>query len=218
MHWAIAVLQQGGARDDDPPPPNPRAALGATVAASPPPSLDAFLASVELKAYHLARNALWDREAALDVVQDSMMKLVERYAAKPAAEWPALFFTIVHNRINDARRHRQVRAGIDKVVAFFGGERAADEPNAPTLAEQVEDPGQGPEQALGGQRLRAAIDAAMQQLPARQCQVFILREWQELSVKDTAQILGCSEGTVKQHHFRALRSLRGLLAEVWRDE
>lgn len=212
MHSVIAVLQQDGPEDR---PPLTRGAPLAATAATPPPTLDAFLASVELKAYQLARYALWDREAALDVVQDSMMKLVERYAAKPAPEWPALFFTIVHNRINDVRRARAVRAGFGKVVSFFGGE---DEAAPAGAVESIEDSAIGPEQALGAQRLRSAIDTALRQLPERQRQVFILREWQELSVKETAQVLGCSEGTIKQHHFRALQSLRGLLTEVWRHE
>lgn len=173
--------------------------------------IDQFLASVEHKAFVLARAALGEREAALDVVQDSMLKLVERYAHKPAAEWPALFFTIVNHRITDIHRYRRLREGINKVVSLFGGERedgSYDLGEAATIAA----PERSPEENLVAQRERAAIDAAMMQLPDRQRQVFVLREWQELSVKETAQVLGCTEGTVKQHHFRALKSLRRLLA------
>ena len=207
MSFALGLLQQ--ISDDDAPPAR-GAAPARTQTAPPPTTLDAFLASVELQAYHIARYALWDREAALDVVQDSMLRLVERYARKPACEWPALFFTIVRNRINDVRRTRQLHAGVAKVVGFFRNDDDAEEIPEPTVA----DPGNTPEQALLERSTRAQIDAAMRALPERQRQVLILREWQELSVKETAQALGCSEGTVKQHHFRALAALRKSLAEV----
>lgn len=209
MHFAIAVLQQNRHGGDEPPVREPVADAAAT--APPPRTMDAFLASVELKAFHMARYQLRDREAALDVVQDSMLKLIERYAHKPPAEWPALFFTIVKHRITDVHRYRKLHEGINKVVSLFGGERedgSYDLGEAATIAA----PERTPEENLVAQRERAAIDAAMMQLPDRQRQVFVLREWQELSVKETAQVLGCTDGTVKQHHFRALKSLRRLLA------
>ena len=206
MSFALGLLQQ--LSDGDTPSPQARAKSRAR-SGPPPTELDAFLASVELQAYHIARYALWDREAALDVVQDSMLRLVERYAERPAAEWPALFFTIVRNRINDLRRTRQLQAGIAKVVGFFRGDDDAED----TPETNVADPGNTPEQALVESSTRAQIDTAMRALPERQRQVLILREWQELSVKETAQALGCSEGTVKQHHFRALAALRKILAE-----
>lgn len=206
MSFALGLLQTTS--DDDA--PSMRGTTPRTPTAPPPTTLDAFLASVELQAYHIARYALWDREAALDVVQDSMLRLVERYAHKPAAEWPALFFTIVRNRINDARRTRQLHAGVAKVVSLFRNDDDAEEIPEPTIA----DPGNTPEQAMLERSTRAQIDDAMRALPERQRQVLILREWQELSVKETAQALGCSEGTVKQHHFRALAALRKSLAEV----
>lgn len=174
-------------------------------------TLDAFLAGAEHRAYLMARYALWDHECALDVVQDSMLKLVERYAHKPAGEWPALFFTIVNNRINDARRRRRLRQGVGRIVSFFGGGSDDDEAEEMQIADETRD---DPARVLAARRLGGAIEAALHRLPERQRQVFLLREWQELSVKETAQVLGCTEGTVKQHHFRALQGLRALLAEV----
>lgn len=209
MSFALGLLQQVSDEES----PSARGLRPADAQTAPPPTtLDSFLASVELQAYHIARYALWDREAALDVVQDSMLRLVERYAQRPPTEWPALFFTIVRNRINDVRRTRQLHAGIARVVGFF--RRDDDSDDAEPLEASIADPGHTPEQSLLERRTRAQIDAAMRALPERQRQVLILREWQELSVKDTAQALGCSEGTVKQHHFRALAALRKTLAEV----
>ncbi len=180
-----------------------------------PATLEAFLAGAEHKAYLMARYALWDHECALDIVQDSMLKLVEHYAHKPAGEWPALFFTIVNNRINDARRRRRLRQGVGRIVSLFGGGRS-DEDEAEEMQIADEAPGErdDPARVVAARRLGGAIEAALHRLPERQRQVFLLREWQELSVKETAQVMGCTEGTVKQHHFRALQGLRVLLAEV----
>lgn len=189
---------------------------------APTDGLDTFLAGAEQQAYRMARYALRDRELALDVVQDSMLKLVEHYAEKPSQEWPALFFTIVHNRITDMRRGR---GGLNKLVSLFAprhddedGEidlsdfnREFDNPQDRARANQ-------PEHAAVTRELRGAIERAMAKLPARQRHVYLLRECQGFDIKETAAILGCSEGAVKQHHFRAMQSLRGLLAEVWSHE
>jgi RNA polymerase sigma-70 factor (ECF subfamily) len=182
--------------------------------------LNDFLARVEHQAYRMARHALWDHELALDVVQDSMLRLIERYKEKSAAEWPPLFFTILNNRINDARRARRLRDGISKVVSLFGLRKPADGQDEADPAElEIEDgAGSGPEQLIAGRRIGDHIDHAVGQLAPRQREVFLLRELQGLSVQETAQALGCAEGSVKQHHFRALQSLRRLLAEVWDHE
>jgi RNA polymerase sigma-70 factor (ECF subfamily) len=178
-----------------------------------PQTLDTFLATAEHKAYLMARYALWDHELALDIVQDSMLKLVERYAQKPAAEWPLLFFTIVNNRINDARRRRRVRRFVSLFAGSAQGDEEASEMEMP-IADDLPGERDDPVRAIAARRLGVAIEGAVGRLPERQRQVFLLREWQELSVKETAQVLGCTEGTVKQHHFRALQGLRALLAEV----
>ena len=189
---------------------------------APTDGLDTFLAGAEQQAYRMARYALRDHELALDVVQDSMLKLVEHYAAKPSKEWPALFFTIVNNRITDMRRGR---GGLNKLVSLFaprhddeGGEidlsdflLELDNPDDRARANQ-------PEHAAVTRELRSAIERAMAKLPMRQRHVYLLRECQGFDIKETAAILGCSEGAVKQHHFRAMQSLRGMLAEVWNHE
>jgi RNA polymerase sigma-70 factor (ECF subfamily) len=206
-------------------PPDMRSAERLMAAAIPEAAtgLESFLAGIERQAYRLARYAVRDHELALDIVQDSMLKLVEHYAAKPATEWPALFFTILRHRIHDSRRQRWLRNGTQRVVSLFGlgrgrdGEDDYDPLESGPLA--LEAAGrERPEDRLHAERLRAAIERALTQLPERQRQVYLLRECQELSVKETAQALGCTEGTVKQHHFRAMQALRVLLAEVWNDE
>lgn len=179
-----------------------------------------FLAQVEHQAYRMAQYALWDHELALDVVQDSMLKLVQRYREKPPAEWPALFFTILNNRINDARRQRLVHKGINKIVSLFDRQKPEGNHDLPDPLETdiAGSRANQPEEELSARRTRQHIDKAVRQLPARQRQVFLLRESQGLGVQETAQVLGCSEGSVKQHHFRAMQALRVLLAEVWDHE
>lgn len=173
--------------------------------------IDQFLASVEHKAFVLARAALGEREAALDVVQDSMLKLIEHYLERPESEWPALFFTILYRRIQDVRRFRRLRQGWRSFVEFFSP--GDDEPNATPPEWSLPSEGPAPDEAHANARLRARLEMALAELPERQRQVLVLREWQDLSVKETAQVLHLSEGTVKQHHFRGLRAMRALLAE-----
>lgn len=175
------------------------------------PALDRFLAEVERRAYRFAFYELWDRDAALDAVQDSMLRLAERYAGRPATEWPALFFTILRNRTTDAKRWRLA----ERVRGFLRND--ALDVNA--LWDSIAAPGhERPDARLAARQQRAAIDTALRALPKRQRQVFLLREWQGLSTLEAAQAMGCSAGAVKQHYFRALKALRAQLSEVWNDE
>lgn len=177
------------------------------------PGLDGFLAEVQQRAYRFAFYELWDREAALDAVQDSMLRLTERYADRPASEWPAIFFTILRNRTTDVKRWRL----LERVRGLVRGERRDD--GAPELWDGVAGPAHElPEAQVAAREQRAAIDTALRALPERQRQVFLLREWQGLSTLETAATLGCSAGAVKQHHFRALKALRARLSEVWDDD
>jgi len=184
--------------------PQPRAAASAT-------ALETFLREVEQKAYRFAHYELWDRDAALDAVQDSMLRLATRYRDRPPAEWPALFFTILRHRTIDARRARR----LERIRGFFTGRRRDTDDDAGPAWERLPAPvHEGPEATAALGQHRRALDAALTQLPARQRQVFLLRELQGLSTPETAEVLGCSIGTVKQHHFRALTTLRALLTEV----
>lgn len=183
-------------------------------------ALEAFFVESEERAFYVAYAALWDREAALDAVQDSMTRLVEYYRHKPAGEWPALFRTILNSKINDIRRRRLLEQGKHKLVSLTGffrrqqdGSPDTDEYELPSADRS--DGITAPEVEYVAQELRGKVSEALQSLSERQRQVFILREWRGMSIKETAVTLGCSENSVKQHHFRALRELRNQLAEVW---
>jgi len=185
--------------------------------------LENFLASVEKKAYHIAHGALWDREAALDVVQECMMRLVQYYRNRPADEWPKLFHTILNSRINEARRKRLLAESKLRLISLTGlGRRDPDSEPGLVEAELAEpqrvDGISAPEADIFREHLNGKIHAAMETLSWRQRQVFMLREWLGHSIRETAQMLGCSENAVKQHHFRAMRTLREELSEVWEHE
>jgi RNA polymerase sigma-70 factor (ECF subfamily) len=183
-------------------------------------AMETFLAANEDKAFYVAYAALWDREAALDVVQDSMTRLVEYYRSKSSEEWPALFRTILKSKINDARRRRLIEQGKHRLVSLTGLFRSQhDEAGETTEYEIPEDDRDdgvtAPEAEYVAAELRSRVADALQTLSERQRQVFILREWRGMSIRETAVTLGCSENSVKQHHFRAMQSLREQLAEVW---
>ena len=183
--------------------------------------LEGFLASVERKAYYICLYALHDEQAALDVVQESMLKLVEKYGSRPSKEWPALFFTILNHRITDLYRWRKLREAGGRLVSLFRpmGTHQSDPNSLETgVGMELATDGQQPDHYVYGLQLRRRIDSALTRLSNRQRQVFLLREWQGFNVRETAQILGCSQGSVKQHHFRALQTLRAELAEVRDNE
>jgi RNA polymerase sigma-70 factor (ECF subfamily) len=186
-------------------------------------TLDDFLADVQRKAFHVAHGALWDQETALDVVQDSMLRFVEYYREKPASAWPALFRSVLNSRINDQRRKRLLANTKRKLLSLTGLKLAdtdADQhlKEADLPAGIHEDGISQPESGVVAGELKQAIEQAVGTLPERQRQVFLLREQLGLSIQQTADTLGCSANSIKQHHFRALRSLRAQLAEVWEHE
>lgn len=174
-------------------------------------ALDAFLASVERRALRMAEIATRDRDAALDIVQDAMFRLVRRYAGHPAQEWPPLFYRCLQNGIRDWQRRQTVWGRL-----FRRG--AAD------VDEDADEPAQHewpvPVAADGGAELEREqalrrIEKALSVLPTRQREAFLLRVWEGLDVRDTALAMACSEGSVKTHLSRALASLRVELKGEW---
>jgi RNA polymerase sigma-70 factor, ECF subfamily len=174
-------------------------------------ALNGFLAEIERKAYRMALIALGHEDDALDVVQDAMIQLTRRYADRPQEEWRPLFYRILENRIHDLRRRRAVRS---RVMAWMPWS-ADDENEAPDPLSQAPDPAPGPGAEAEGDEMMVALEAALQKLPARQREAFLLRNLEGLDVAQTAAAMGCSDGSVKTHYFRALQSLREQLGEFW---
>ena len=173
-------------------------------------SLNHFLAGVERKAYRMAQMALRHEADALDAVQDAMMQLSLRYADRPAGEWRPLFYRILENRIRDVQRRRAVRA---RFMSVFSWQRDNDGQEPVDLVAEAPDTAPDVVEQLDGASAMTALETAVQQLPARQRQAFLLRSLENLDVAQTAAAMKCSEGSVKTHYFRALQALRGKLGE-----
>jgi RNA polymerase sigma-70 factor (ECF subfamily) len=172
--------------------------------------MDQFLAAVERRAYRLAFIRVRDADDALDIVQDAMLRLVRRYASRPASEWTPLFYRILDNRIRDHQRRQLVRR------RMFGwlGPRDADAESDP-VQQAPADGREQPDRQVAADGAMVQLEAAVGRLPARQQQAFLLRVLEGLDVAGTAAAMGCSEGSVKTHFSRAVHSLRATLGDHW---
>ncbi len=137
-----------------------------------------------------------------------MLKLVQRYARRDEQEWGPLFHRILQSRIRDFYRRSLVR---NRFRVWFGNNNE-DEDGDP-LQNQEDLSGSGPLQELESERFGEDLEQAIRELPNRQQQAFLLRAWEGFSVKQTADAMSCSEGSVKSHYSRALNSLREKLED-----
>ena len=174
-------------------------------------ALDQFLSSVEKRAFKIAQLGLRNDDDALDAVQDSMMKLVQSYSTRAVDEWRPLFYRILANRIRDMQRRRTVRGRIMAWLPVRDTEE--DEEFDPVAHAPSHDP--GPAKRLELDEAIGVLESAVAELPPRQQQAFLLRNFEGLDVNETASAMGCSEGSVKTHYFRALESLRARLGDVF---
>jgi len=176
--------------------------------------LNRFLAGIEARALRIAEVALRNRDDALDVVQEAMVALARRYGHRPVTEWRPLFYRILHNGVRDCLRRRAVRS---KLFSWLRGPRRGDD--ADTVAEdpiaRVADAAAGPERRAIVAETMDELGRALEDLPARQREAFLLRCLEGMDVAETAVAMRCSEGSVKTHYFRALEALRERLAEAW---
>lgn len=172
-----------------------------------------FLAEVERRAFKQAVFSIRDEHLALDIVQEAMLKLSEKYAARPATEFPMLFQRILQNAIRDFFRRQKVRsAWVTPLGSLFGTE--GDEDSDPLESMEVENDSKvatRPAEQLEQKQVLDIIEKAIETLPLRQRQAFMLRYWEELDVAEAAKVMGCSEGSVKTHCSRATHALAILL-------
>ncbi len=172
--------------------------------------LNDFLANVERRAFKQAVYAVRKDESALDIVQDAMIKLAEKYGDKPALELPMLFQRILQTTILDYFRREKVR---NTWVSLFSGFRRGedDDDDFDILATYEAEEGSAAAESTADQLERAqtlrVIDEEVQKLPARQREAFLMRYWQDMDVAETAEAMGCSEGSVKTHCSRATHAL-----------
>jgi RNA polymerase sigma-70 factor (ECF subfamily) len=172
--------------------------------------LSDFLKSVEKRAFKRSIYHVRDEEAALDIVQDSMMKLAEHYGDKPASELPMLFQRILSNCTLDWFRRQKTRNALFSNMSDFesGNDDGGDFDLLETFA--LEDGSQQAESAEDATRraeIFREIESEIQELPARQREAFLMRYWEDMDVAETAAAMGCSEGSVKTHCSRAVQAL-----------
>ncbi len=177
----------------------------------PTQALNAFLANVERRAYRIAHIATGNPDDALDIIQDTMYKLVQRYSDRSSDEWPPLFYKILRSRINDYHRRRAVRSKVHAVFRRSKNDEQAPDPVESAPAALCYEPAIRVQNARALERLYTELGA----LPQRQQQAFLLRAWEGFDTAETAQAMGCSQGTVKTHYSRAIHTLRDKLGKDW---
>lgn len=174
--------------------------------------LTRFLKSVERRAFKRTTFTVRDEDAALDIVQDAMIRLAERYADRPSEEWPLLFQRILANATMDWFRRQKVRQAVVSNLSDL--EHLSDDSGEQDLLEVLGGGNADSDAPMGAlQRTQTlhAIEEALAELPARQREAFLLRYWEDFDVAETARAMGCSEGSVKTHCSRAVHALAAML-------
>lgn len=173
--------------------------------------LSDFLTQVERRAFKQTVYAVRDDHAALDIVQDAMLKLAEKYGNRPVSEYPMLFQRILQNTMRDYWRRQKTRNLWTTLFSSFGSGDEDDEERDPLEVLGSEDTSDTPDTQVERSQTIAIIENALQELPTRQREAFILRYWEDMDVAETAAAMGCSQGSVKTHCSRAVRALAAIL-------
>jgi RNA polymerase sigma-70 factor (ECF subfamily) len=173
--------------------------------------LNRFLHEIERRALRIAEISVRDRDEALDLVQNAMIKLAQKYMDRASEEWTPLFYRILQNGVRDWHRRQAVR---NRVMVWFG--RSANDNNDYDVVAAAPDPaGRTPDELLQNREAMQTLEISLRALPGRQREAFVLRTFEALSVADTALAMGCSQGSVKTHYSRAVRVLRKNLGDHW---
>jgi RNA polymerase sigma-70 factor (ECF subfamily) len=161
----------------------------------------------------MSKLAIGNADASMDIVQDTMLKLVQKYSHKPSEQWRPLFFRILNNKITDYYRRQAVRKKIFLMDLKSPDEEDNDRYSLVAAARHSDNP----DFKLQSDRRLEKLIEAVSGLSIRQRQVFILRCWEGMSTADTASAMRCAQGSVKTHYSRALHNLRDILEE-YRDD
>jgi RNA polymerase sigma-70 factor (ECF subfamily) len=171
--------------------------------------LSDFLKSVEKRAFKRTAYAVREDDSALDIVQDAMIRLAEKYADRPASEFPMLFQRILSNATMDWFRRQKVRNAVVQNLSDFEGNDEDGEFDLLETLHALEDTlgTESAADAVSRDQILRVIETEVADLPARQREAFLLRYWEEFDVAETAAVMGCSEGSVKTHCSRAVQAL-----------
>ena len=172
--------------------------------------LSEFLKGVEKRAFKRSLFHVRDEDAALDIVQDSMLKLAQHYGDKPINELPMLFQRILSNSTLDWFRRQKTQRAV--FTRFSDMEASAGEDIDFNWLESYagsaeSEKAESAEDLTERKQTLRDIEKEIQELPARQREAFLMRYWEEMDVAETAAAMGCSEGSVKTHCFRAIQTL-----------
>lgn len=181
-----------------------------------PKELSDFLKASEKRAFKKVLYSVRDEDAALDIVQDSMIKLVQSYGDKNIEELPLLFTRIVQNSTKDWFRRQKVRNTWVTLFSKFGKNDAGEEVDPQDFFENSDESSFGKESSLQLERMELStiLEKEIEKLPRRQREAFLMRYWEELDISETASAMGCSEGSVKTHCSRASSALSTALKKL----
>lgn len=174
------------------------------------------MSNTERRAYKQALYAVRNEQTALDIVQDAMIRLAEKYGDKPAEEFPLLFQRILQNTIRDYYRRQKVRDTWTTLFSSLMPRHEEDEHDPLDMLEDEENHSAPPtpDSALQQKQIIARIEQALERLPPRQREAFLLRYWEGMDTNETATIMGCTEGSVKTHCSRATHALSAILKQT----
>lgn len=170
--------------------------------------MELFLAEIEGRAFRMAQLATGNRDDALDIVQDAMIKLVQKYGNLDQASWKPLFYSILESRILDWHRRQKVRNRFRSWLHWDDEDETED-----ALEQQPAEIDSTPDFKLQDAQFIQSLELELSKLPIRQQQVFLLRILEGMNISDTAKAMNCSESSVKTHYTRALEKLREALKE-----
>lgn len=146
---------------------------------------------------------------AMDLVQEAFISLHKSYAEKSTEEWYPLFYTILNNKLQDWRRKEARR---NQPFSFF--KKVSLDDDEVEFDNLVDESTPSPLEFLDQAVTAEEIQEAIAKLPVRQQQAFMLRAWGGFDTQTTAQIMNCTEGSVKTHYHRAIQGLRASLAHL----
>jgi RNA polymerase sigma-70 factor (ECF subfamily) len=170
--------------------------------------MEVFLAEIQGRAFRIAYFATGNHDEALDIVQDAMMQLVQKYSAHEESSWRPLFYSILESRILDWHRRQKVRNRFRRWLHWDAAEETED-----ALEQYPAEISTMPDMQLQDAEFMQKLESALQHLPLRQQQVFLLRLWEGMDISQTAKAMQCSESSVKTHYTRALEKLREALKD-----
>ncbi|MBF7682072.1 RNA polymerase sigma factor [Acinetobacter sp. B5B] len=191
-------------------PKNTQAHSRHTLVTSREQRLSAFMQDVSGRALIMMESATKNPDVAMDLVQEAFISLYKSYALKSTQEWYALFYTILNNKLYDWKRKEQRTA----IPFSFFKKKYAEFDDDPIEEHIVDDYHIDPAELISQYTTINDIKQAIEKLPTRQQQAFMLRAWEGFDTKTTAEIMQCSEGSVKTHYHRATQALQHMLSHL----